>query len=152
VWDTPAVHNCCYKCFLEQVRVVTTTSWANITRLRCKDGRMAKRRQHSTQSGVPFHQYCMPFCLLGQWMAFNHHQPKLLFYLFSLSSDGIVQIVWLSHDGFTWNSSISHWAVHDPIPLFTTLKSHKMHETTIQELWLHLQHHFFHLYACAKST
>ena len=71
VCDTHAVHNCCYKCLLEQVRVVTTTAMANTTRLRCRDGRMTNSRQHSTQSGVPLHQYCMPFWLLGQWMIMN---------------------------------------------------------------------------------
>ena len=124
--DTPAVHNCCYKCFLEQVRVVTTTAMANITRLRCRDSRMTNSRQHSTQSGVPFHQYCMPFWLWGQWMAFDQHQPKLFFYLLSFFKWDSSKLCWWPYMDnysflYTYLAKLKHASYVFDVVIYTNL-------------------------------
>jgi len=51
----------------------------------------------------------------------------------------------------TQKSSISHCAVHN-LTAFSQLRSlMRCLKPVTQELWLPLQHHFLHLYACTQS-
>ena len=54
---------------------------------------------------------------------------------------------------FVQNSSIFHWAVHQPIAFFQVWSHRRRFEPLTEELWLPLRRHFFlHEYACAQIT
>ena len=60
----------------------------------------------------------------------------------SSSSDKLVQIAWLFHDGFRIKQQHFHWAVHQPITFFQVWSHTRRFELLTKELWLPLRRHF----------
>ena len=56
------------------------------------------------------------------------------------------------YDDFAQNSSIFHWAVHQPIAFFQVWSHTRRFEPLTEELWLFCDAIFLHVYACTQIT
>ena len=65
------------------------------------------------------------------------------------SSDGLVQICMTFTMVFTQNSSVFHWAVHQPIAFIQVWSLTRWFEPLTKQLWLPLRRHFF--FTCTRA-